>query len=247
MVSAAAVSTGGSSATGGGGHSLPKVVLWDIDGTLVESTRLGFEGTNVVLLKNGYAEITEAQYKEGTKYPTPERFAFHVSGNTEDPAGSGLGQQFDELYVTKVSLETVPLFPGMADLLAELRDAGCRIGALSNACGEYVRAVLATHGLEGDFECQLGADEVPAGKPAPDGLLQCCAAMAVSPQDCIYIGDAPTDGQAASTAGMRGIGVSWGSHDLEGLYKAFPEVVSSTQALRSAILAKSSSGSGGDP
>lgn len=220
----------------GGCLTPPKVVLWDIDGTLVESTRLGFEGTNTVLLNNGYAQITEEQYKEGTKYPTPERFGFHVSGNPADLAGPGLGRQFDELYVTKVSPETVPLFPGLAALLSELLGEGCRLGALSNACGDYVRAVLATHDLQVSFECQLGADEVPAGKPAPDGLLQCCAAMGVSPEDCIYIGDAPTDGLAARAAGMRGIGVSWGSHDPEGLSTAFPEVAASVPVLRAALL-----------
>mmetsp|Transcript_68614 Transcript_68614/g.223222 ORF Transcript_68614/g.223222 Transcript_68614/m.223222 type:complete len:103 (-) Transcript_68614:76-384(-) len=94
---------------------------------------------------------------------------------------------------------------------------------------------MAVHRLEADFECQLGADEVPAGKPNPDGLLQCCAALGLRPEECAYIGDAPTDGQAAEAAGMRGIGVSWGSHSPEKVAAVFPEVVNSVLDLRKAL------------
>lgn len=214
----------------------PKAVLWDVDGTLVESTRLGFEGTNTVLKKNGYPDISEAQYKEGTKWPTPERMGFHVSGDPADAAGPGLARQFDELYVAQVSPQIVPIYAGLPELLGDLRAAGCRFGAVSNACGAYVRAVVKAHSWESDFECQLGADEVPAGKPAPDGLLKCCSSMGIAPEDCVYIGDSPTDGMAASAAGMRGIGVSWGANNASKLAEAFPEVVADVQALRATLL-----------
>ena len=80
-----------------------------------------------------------------------------------------------------------------------------RYGALSNACGSYVRAVLAANNVSKMFEVQLGADEVPASKPNPDGLLMICRLMGdVNPANCIYIGDSPTDGQAATAAGMTG-------------------------------------------
>ena len=52
---------------------------------------------------------------------------------------------------------------------------------MSNACGAYVRAVLDTNGAAHHFAAQLGADEVPAPKPAPDGLLMCCSTLAVDP------------------------------------------------------------------
>lgn len=224
-------------AAGGGGPAAGglRAVIWDVDGTLVESTRLGFEGTNAVLRANGHPEVTQAQYKEGSKYPTPQRFGFHISGEPSDPAGPGLGQQFDDLYVGQVSPDTVPFFDGMQELLRDLRAAGCRFGAVSNACTAYVRAVVGTHGMEADFEQQLGADDVPAGKPSPTGLLQCCKAMGLSPADCVYVGDAPTDGQAARNAGMRGVGVTWGSHKREVLEGAFDEVVDAIGELRVAL------------
>ena len=58
----------------------------------------------------------------------------------------------------------------------------------------------------------LGADEVPAAKPAADGLLLCCDRLGVEPSASVYVGDAPSDGQAAKAAGMQSIGVLWGAN-----------------------------------
>ena len=57
----------------------------------------------------------------------------------------------------------------------------------------------------------LGADEVPAAKPEADGLLLCCQRLGVEPENSVYVGDSPTDGQAARAAGMKSIGVLWGA------------------------------------
>lgn len=213
-----------------------RAVLWDVDGTLVASTNLGLEGTNAVMRRNSLPEISKAQYLEGCKYPTIERFGFHVSGNTGDPRGPALADEFDALYVTKVSGDTVPYYAGMGELLRDLQTAGCRLGALSNACGAYVRAVLAVHDLQDAFEAQLGFDDVPDGKPSPSGLLQICNKLGLEPNSCVYIGDAATDGQAAASAGMQGIGVCWGANPREKLEGAFPKVVSDMDELRSALL-----------
>lgn len=68
-----------------------------------------------------------------------------------------------------------------------------------------MRAVLSANNVSNIFEVQLGADEVPASKPNPDGLLLICRLMGdANPAHCIYIGDSPTDGQAATAAGMLG-------------------------------------------
>lgn len=213
-----------------------KAVLWDVDGTLVDSTRMAFAATNEVLKKHGYPEVSEADYKIGSKYTTPRRFAFHAGcEDLADPVGEKLGNDFDALYVGLVTPSMVPLFDGLAALLGELCADGCGLGALSNACGEYVRKVLAEHGLGSSFAVQLGADEVPAAKPSPDGLLKCCELLGCSPSECAYVGDAPTDGAAAKAAGMRCIGITWGSHVLDASH--FDVLVDSSDALRAVLSA----------
>jgi beta-phosphoglucomutase-like phosphatase (HAD superfamily) len=108
-------------------------------------------------------------------------------------------------------------------------------GALSNACGAYVRRVCTINECSNDFKVQLGADEVSQPKPFPDGLLQCASSLAIEPSSCLYIGDSPTDGQAAKAAGMRSIGVTWGSHPSQSVESAFDVTVHDVPSLERAI------------
>ena len=131
-------------------------VLWDVDGTLVESTDLAFVATNEVLEANGRPQITIEQYKVGCKFTTPERCAASpghpppchqpsalltlrlvarrsFNDHTGSPPGDGvgwkLGDEFDRTYVTRVSPETAGLFPGIDRLLRSLSLAGHPQGA----------------------------------------------------------------------------------------------------------------------
>jgi len=166
-------------------------VLFDIDNTLANSTTLAFGATNKVLELAGYPAISMAQYLEGTKHTTPRRLAWHATGDVEAAVGEELGAQFDDLYIGMVSPETAGFYPGLLLLVEEIA-ASHRVGALSNACGRYVREVLSANGVSPLFAVQLGADEVPAAKPSPAGLRQCCEAMGLGPEACVYVGDAPS-------------------------------------------------------
>ena len=219
---------------------MPKVrgVLWDVDGTLSDSSTLGYTSTMKVLQNYGNIRITEEEYHDGTRYTTPHRFAWHVTGDPEDSIGEILGKQFDELYVDLVSTETAGLYPGIRELLTSFcKNHGeyMQMGALSNACGNYVRAVLKANQIDLLFQVQLGADEVPAPKPQPDGLQQCCKSLNLNPCQCVYIGDSPTDGLAATAAGMFAIGVSWGSHPIAKLKETFPIVVDTVHDLNAEL------------
>lgn len=208
-----------------------KAVLWDIDGTVSDSFRLGFESTRTVLTNNGQREITEDDYHQGTKFTTPRRFAWHVTGNPDDPIGERLGEEFDLLYVKLVSSTTAPLFSGILDLFTNLKTKNLKLGALSNACGAYVRAVLLENNIDDIFDAGFGADEVPKSKPHADGLLKLCRTIGVEPASSIYIGDSPSDGLAATAAGMNSIGVSWGSHPKHSLLPVFTYTVDTVEEL----------------
>ena len=81
------------------------------------------------------------------------------------------------------------------------------------------------------FSVALGADDVPAPKPHPDGLFQLCKKLNVDPVRCIYVGDSPTDGQAATAAGMQSIGVTWGSHPTSTIVPTFTHTANSLDEL----------------
>ena len=215
-------------------------LLFDIDGTLSDSFRLGFESTQKVLTSNGYRTINEDEYHQGTRYTTPARLAWHSTGepNGDSSIGIELGRQFDEMYVKLVSTETAPLYEGILPMLESIKTKlgpDLKLGALSNACGAYVEAVLKVNDLTQDFGVALGADEVPKPKPMADGLLQCCSTLSLEPKVCVYIGDSPSDGAAAAAAGMPSIGVTWGSHPEENVRKAFTYTVTTIPELEQAI------------
>ena len=248
-----------------------KAVLFDVDGTLCDSYRLGFEATNAVFAQQGAIRgpCTEAEYHTATIYPTPARFAFHVTGDSVDSTGIGaeLGKLFDAHYIDLISLSTAALFPQIREMLVNVQrhqregdEKDCysstsssssgssriRYGALSNACGAYVRALAALHDLEAEaapvfFDIMWGADDVPAAKPSGAGLLQMCCELGLDPADCLYVGDAPSDGSAARSAGMLGIGVTWGSHAAAAVQPAFDEVVTSVSELERRLLFHTSS------
>lgn len=205
-----------------------KAILFDIDGTLADSWKLGFDATQVVLEDNNVDKITEEQYHEGCIYATPERLARHAGLMPSDPdfekIGNSMAKEFDDRYVGLVSMKTAGFYPGMDSFLNDIPST-IKFGALTNACVGYAHAVLETNSNAENnfydrFESIKGADNVPAPKPAPDGLLALCGELSVKPEDCIYIGDSPTDGKAAEAAGMPAIGVLWGSNGEEKLSKA---------------------------
>lgn len=201
-----------------------KAILFDVDGTLANSWRLGYDATVVVLKNNHVEEITEDIYHECTKYATPERLARHagyVPGDADfERVGQQLGEEFDALYVGLVTTKTAGFYNGITELLEGIPDY-VKLGALTNACVKYAEAVLDVNGSAGSrFGSIRGADNVPAPKPSPDGLLVVCNDLGVDPKDCVYIGDSPSDIFAAKNAGMPAIGVLWGSHPEKSLQKA---------------------------
>jgi len=201
-----------------------KGILFDVDGTLADSWKLGFDATLAVLKRNDIEPITEQTYHECTRYTTPHRLALHA-GLEEDSehfkvVGNRLAEEFDDLYVKLVDTSTAGFYDGIKELLTDKIPDHVKVGALTNACVAYANAVLEANAVTDRFGSIHGADDVPEAKPKGGGLLLCCKELGLDPSDCIYIGDSPSDGLAALDAGMESIGVLWGSHNEESLAKA---------------------------
>jgi phosphoglycolate phosphatase-like HAD superfamily hydrolase len=228
-----------------------KGIIFDIDGTLADSWKLGYTSTAVILEKNGIPPITDEIYHECTRYATPERLARHHGGHAPgtpefERVGAQLGKEFDDLYVDLVDLETAGFYAGIENLLQNL-PRHVKLGALTNAAVLYAHAVLETNcpvasnqsqegGIYDRFESIHGADTVPKPKPSPDGLLKVCAELGLHPTDCVYIGDSPSDGAAAKACDMPAIGVLWGSHKEESLRKApFTHLCKSVEDLEALL------------
>jgi phosphoglycolate phosphatase-like HAD superfamily hydrolase len=143
-----------------------QAIIFDIDGTLADSWKLGFDATLVVLERNGLPPITEELYHECTKFSTPQRLARHAgfdpdnNNNDNDSSSSSstavqkfdpieyeivgqrLAAEFDDLYVGLVTTTTAGFFPGIGTLVQTKIPSRIKIGALTNACVAYAHAVL---------------------------------------------------------------------------------------------------------
>ena len=214
------------------------VVAWDVDGTLANTAALGYDSTNAILRERGLREITPEEYARGTRFTTPRRMAWHATGDADDVVGVALGAAFDARYVALVDASRAAFYDGVRDILRGLHRRGVKQGVLSNACGAYARAVIAANEAEAFVACAYGADDVPRAKPAPDGLRRVFETIgSVDVRNAAYIGDAPSDGEAARAAGCVAVGVSWGSHDLtrDDAARHFDVVFDSVADLRRAF------------
>jgi phosphoglycolate phosphatase-like HAD superfamily hydrolase len=228
-----------------------KGIIFDVDGTLADSWKLGFDATQLILKRHDIPLITPEIYHECTRYATPDRLARHAGLQPGDDeylkVGKQLAQEFDALYIGLVSKDTAAFFPGIEQLLHSIPET-IAVGALTNAAEQYAHAVLRTNcpvtsrlstspSIYSRFQSIRGADTVPRPKPAPDGLLLVCRELNVPAHQCVYVGDSPSDGVSAHAAGMKAIGVLWGSHTAESLRQApFDHLCSSVEDLHAILV-----------
>lgn len=126
-----------------------------------------------------------------------------------------------------------PAFPGARPLLLALRQAGLRVGVLTNDDRERSRRALERAGLGDLVEAVAGGDEVPLPKPDPALLHLLCRRLLVDPRECAVVGDALSDVAMGKAAGVGfTVGVATGSASREELAAAAEAVVSSLEEIR---------------
>ncbi|WP_432512838.1 GNAT family N-acetyltransferase [Kineococcus sp. SYSU DK001] len=183
----------------------PRQVVWDMDGTLLDSTRVvpaAFVGA-VAELGGPAVDVEEvvAAYSLGV----PEVMLAHLVRRPLRPGEA-------EAYYRRLEGVAVDPYPGVAETLAALRAAGHPVAVFTGAAVRGARTLLRAAGLTVDV--LIGGDLVARPKPAPDGLLLAARMLGVAPSDLLYVGDAPTDLGAARAAGAHAVAAAWGHlHD----------------------------------
>jgi phosphoglycolate phosphatase len=186
-------------------------LLYDHDGTLVNSLPVVIAATNSVLKNNGYALDAPNNIVSAMVLATAPRMGFHA--HVSDPAIQK--RLADEFYCLARELgpKVSSVYAGIPELITAVKERGLKQGVISNNQGDVVRLILRHHGLADAFTLMYGEDDMPAPKPSPSGLLQAAAALGLSCEKCIFVGDSENDSQAARAAGMTSIGVTWGIHN----------------------------------
>ena len=189
-----------------------RFLVFDVDCTLVDTSRLGIEATNVALKSIGFPPVSQAEYNRGTAFQTCERMTQHTHGSS-GKTGEELAALYNVAELRTISSMLCPRYDGMRELLITLRAAGCCMCALSNGVTENTREKLRVNGLLDSFTETLGYDCVPRPKPDPSGVLVLCERMHCTPNECVVVGDSVSDLKAAHLSGAACfIGVLWGQH-----------------------------------
>jgi phosphoglycolate phosphatase len=122
-----------------------------------------------------------------------------------DAAWAGYQQHY-----RAINGEFAQVYPGVADGLRSLREAGLRLVCLTNKPQAFAQALLQRKGLDGHFAACFGGDSFARRKPDPMPLLESCAYLRVAPARTLMIGDSRNDAAAARAAGCPVLLVSYG-------------------------------------
>lgn len=197
-----------------------KLVLFDCDGTLVDSAGLIHEVMARTFLAFGLERPPLASTKSIIGLTLDIAIARMLGQPHVDDRALAMTAHYKSIFVGVRSEDGFqePLFPGIASLVATLAARDDMVmGAVTGKSRRGLQLISATHGFDTIFSVSRTADDCPS-KPHPAMVTECCSEAGIAAADTIVIGDAIYDMQMAKSAGAAAIGVAWG-------YASVPELV----------------------
>ncbi len=190
----------------------PEAILFDLDGTLIDSAPDIAAAANELLAEDRLGPLTVAQVRAMIGNGIRKLVERAYAACSEPLAGEALDARHSrmmEIYAFHLTSLTT-LMPGAAAAVAACRNAGAKIAVITNKPEAFSRAILAHCDLAPFIDLVVGGDTGPARKPAPDMLLHAIALFGIEPERALMIGDGPADIDAARAANIRSVAVSGG-------------------------------------
>lgn len=187
-------------------------VIFDLDGTLIDSAADLHGSINIVLVRHGLAELSLPQVVSMIGHGVRKLVerAFATSG--QPLQGEALDAAYDEMvgvYESRLT-ELTTLMPGAAEAVRALQGTGIRLGVVTNKPHAATETILAHFGLLDPMLIVMGGDSGLPRKPAPDMLEVALYKLGLDPDDVVMVGDSPADIDCARAAGVRSIAVRGG-------------------------------------
>jgi beta-phosphoglucomutase family hydrolase len=191
-----------------------RAVLWDLDGTLIDSADYHFRAW-VQILANEGRDLSRAEFDETFGWRNDRILRQLLGPSIGDGDIQRIATAKEELYRLLVREGGLSLLPGADHWTARLHGEGWLQAIASSAPRANLDGVLEVLGIGSRFQAMVSAEEVAHGKPDPDLFLAAADKLRVPPAQCVVVEDAPAGIEAAHRAGMAAVGVLTTHADLQ--------------------------------
>lgn len=181
-----------------------RAVLFDLDGTLVDSAADLMHASNALLAELGRPPVDLAAVRSFIGDGAPklvERVLAATGGVPAPNEAARCLERFLAIYEADPSAHSA-LYPGVADTLDRLAEAGLRLGVCTNKPMGATLRLLGDLGIAGRFAAVVGGDSYPTRKPSPEPVLGLLERLEASPEEAVFVGDNEHDVAAARAAGV---------------------------------------------
>lgn len=185
-----------------------KAVIFDLDGTLLNTLDDLADSANYVLEKLGCPTHPVESYKYFVGNGIPKLIERCLPPDKQELKNKAL--ELFSAYYSKHSEDKTAPYSQIPQLLDELRERGYKLGIITNKANNISQQVVSHFFGENTFDCVQGLEEGLKAKPDSAGALKVAQTLSVSPENVLYIGDSGVDMQTAVNAGFTPCGVLWG-------------------------------------
>lgn len=203
-----------------------KLAIFDMDGTILNTLEDLADSLNHILAENGYRERTLKEVRSFVGNGIRKLIEQALPAGTGDAEIQRLFQEFLPYYKEHCADKTKP-YPGVTQLICELRAAGCLVAVVSNKEDAAVQKLCVQY-FDGLFDAAVGEKPGICRKPAPDSVEYVLERLSVTKDQAVYIGDSDVDVATARNAGLDCIAVKWGFREEAFLRKQGAEVLVDT-------------------
>ena len=195
-----------------------KTIIFDLDGTLLNTLDDLSSSVNYALRQHGLAERSQAEVRQFLGNGIRRLIEQSVPAGTDEQKTEDVFQTFRSHYLEH-SLDQTRPYDGIEDLLHQLNDMKVATAIVSNKLDPAVKE-LHQHFFSDTIQVAIGETKTIRRKPAPDMVDECIRLLGCDRQTCLYVGDSEVDLQTARNAGLPCLSVSWGFRDKKQLIEA---------------------------
>lgn len=193
-----------------------KVIMIDLDGTLLSTAEDLALAANLMLQELGQAELPTKTIESFIGKGITRLVERSLTNNVDGKPDAALLEQalpiYNRHYAANVSVNTHP-YPGVIDGLKQFKQAGFHLACITNKSEIFTLPLLRDTGLLDEFEIILSGDSLPKRKPDPLPLTHICTHFGIQPSEALLIGDSLNDAIAARAAGCHVFCVPYGYNE----------------------------------